>query len=168
MLTFICQSVCGARGWSESDPHYANTQATLRTLWRVLTSRADQDNDSKVSIHGGRKCWVGLTHWYVHTWDTHWSIYFIMFNECLKMCETLSIWLVKVHSYSGKPKSQKITQHAIALAAPVGLVRFLLVSAVTLSRLPTSQHQADKWVGSACTCGRRTQRLWLMAGNDCG
>lgn len=50
--TFLCllvQKVCGARGWGESDPNYANTRDTLRTLWSVLTSRADTDHDKQVS-----------------------------------------------------------------------------------------------------------------------
>ncbi|XP_018020174.1 calexcitin-1-like [Hyalella azteca] len=51
-LELAVKSVCGARGWGESDPHYANTQTTLRTIWRVLTSRADKDNDSKEDSSG--------------------------------------------------------------------------------------------------------------------
>lgn len=47
----LVQKVCGARGWGESDPNYANTRDTLRTLWSVLTSRADTDHDKQVSDH---------------------------------------------------------------------------------------------------------------------
>ncbi|KAK4291529.1 hypothetical protein Pmani_035658, partial [Petrolisthes manimaculis] len=49
--------VCGARGWGDSDPNYANTRDTLRTLWSVLTSRADTDNDSEVSVEEWYSAW---------------------------------------------------------------------------------------------------------------
>ncbi|KAF2345589.1 EF-hand domain pair, partial [Trinorchestia longiramus] len=50
-------SVCGARGWAETDAHYAKTQTTLRALWRALTSKADKDNDSKVTVEEWNAMW---------------------------------------------------------------------------------------------------------------
>ncbi|XP_042884666.1 calexcitin-2-like [Penaeus japonicus] len=56
-LDIAIQKVCGARGWSQDDPHYEKTRNTLRTLWTVLTSKADIDQDHQVSVEEWYCAW---------------------------------------------------------------------------------------------------------------
>ncbi|XP_071519635.1 calexcitin-1 [Panulirus ornatus] len=56
-LDIAIQKVCGARGWGQSDPHYEKTRKTLRTLWTVLTSKADTDHDKQVSVEEWYSAW---------------------------------------------------------------------------------------------------------------
>ncbi|XP_064085829.1 calexcitin-1-like [Macrobrachium nipponense] len=56
-LEIATQKVCGARGWTQEDSHYNKTRNTLRTLWTVLTSRADRDQDSQVSVEEWYSAW---------------------------------------------------------------------------------------------------------------
>jgi len=56
-LEIAVKRVCEARGWKPADPEYERTQKTLKTVWNVVTAKADTDNDSQVSVEEWYRAW---------------------------------------------------------------------------------------------------------------
>jgi len=56
-LELAIKTVCEARGWAPSSTHYSKTRDTLRAIWDILTSKADKNNDAKVTVDEWNCMW---------------------------------------------------------------------------------------------------------------
>ncbi|KAL7642473.1 UNVERIFIED_CONTAM: hypothetical protein RMT77_007034 [Armadillidium vulgare] len=57
-LDIAIKKVCGARGWEKDDPNYERTRQTLKTLWNVLSSCADVNDDKQVTVEEWYSAWT--------------------------------------------------------------------------------------------------------------